>query len=345
MEYLKKISQITVLVATIIASTISPVSGLTNSNSNTPTASNSSTSNNSPGTGDALQIAPPLVYLTASPGQTIQTQIYLQNISKTKVVVNSTVNDFTAEGQTGIPKLFLSQSKPGPYSLKNYVVPIPLLILNPSQLEPITIHLEIPKNASPGGHFGVIRFTAQSPSLTGKSGVALSASLGALVLLTVSGHIINHLQLTQFDVTSNNKISNFFQSAPLTINEVLKNTGNEFEQPTGQLKIKDMFNHQIVLMDINRRQGNVLPATSRKFSQIINSNVIGNKRLFGEYTASINLSYGSSSAPVRATITFWVIPIEEIIFLILVLIFGFILIRVAIKRYNKYVIDQAKNKK
>ncbi len=53
---------------------------------------------------------------------------------------------------------------------------------------PITIN--VPANASPGGYYGVIRFTA-TPGKLDQSGVALSASLGALDFIRVNGDAKN----------------------------------------------------------------------------------------------------------------------------------------------------------
>lgn len=343
MKYLK--NTILVLLLSIFIA-FSSLRGLISAlSSTTQSSSSTNSSSNAPGTGEALQIAPPLLYLTANPGQSIKAQIYIQDISKGRLVVTSTINDFTAKGETGVPQIFLKQSAPSPYSLKTYIAPISTLILNPKQIVPVSITINVPANASPGAHYGVVRFTAGPPSVTGSSGVALSASLGALVLLTVNGNIVEHLNLTSFNVQKNNTPGTFFQSGPLLFNEVLKNTGNEYVQPTGQLTVKDMFNHKIVVMDINRRQGNVLPSTSRLFSQNVNNTVIGNKRLFGKYTASIYLTYGNIKTPIKAQFSFWVIPVTQIIIALVVLIFGFFLIRYGIKRYNKYVISQAQKKK
>lgn len=307
-----------------------------------PTTSTVPSANNS---GEALEIAPPLLYLTANPGQSIVAKIYLRDIASGPLLVTGTTDDFIAQGDNGTPKILLHETTPDPYSLKNYVAPIQSLLMQPKQLHILSLLINVPANASPGGHYGVIRFTATPPSLKGSNGVALSASLGALILLTVNGNIIENLTVNQFTASQNGHNSNFFQSAPIQFKEIIKNTGNEHVQPTGLLTITDMFGHKLAVMDINRRQGNVLPASMRQFTQTVNNNVIGNRRMFGRYTATVNLTYGSSKKTLVDTITFWVIPVQEIIILVIVLIVGFFLLRYLIRRYNRHILDKAQKSK
>lgn len=308
-------------------------------------ASRTATSVATPKTsGQALEIAPPLLYLAGSPGQTINAKIYLRDISNSPVIVTATTDDFVASGLDGTPKILLNQTTDDPYSIRSYIAPFPSLLLQPRQLKLLTITINIPANAAPGGHYGVFRFTATPQSLTGGNGVSLSASLGSLILLTVSGNIVQHLSVAKFDVTQNGHPSSFFQADPLTINEILKNDGNVHVQPIGLLTLKDMFGKKLAVMDINREQGNILPASERLFKEKIDHNVIGNHRMFGHYTAAISLSYGAKKQLVDH-ISFWVIPIKLIAILVIAIIGGFFLLRWLIKRYNQHIVDKAKKRK
>ncbi|MGH7234685.1 MAG: hypothetical protein ACREF7_04575, partial [Candidatus Saccharimonadales bacterium] len=231
-------------------------------------------------------------------------------------------------------------------SIIGYIAPLPSLVLQSEQIKTLNVTLNIPRNASPGGHYGVIRFTGTPASLSGSSGVSLSASLGALVLLTVSGHIVQNLQTSSFAVSQNSgKPSSFFQNDPLTFTELLKNTGNVHVAPTGVVTLKDMFGHEVISLNINNGQGNVLPSTSRSFSQTLNSVDFTNKRLFGRYSATFKVNYGSPPKSLSDTLTFWVIPLDLILIWLVVLIGGFFLIRYMLKRYNQFIINKAKKQK
>lgn len=201
--------------------------------------------------------------------------------------------------------------------------------------------MNVPANASPGGHYGVIRFTATPPALNG-TGVSLSTSLGALMLVTVNGAIKDSLSVQQFTVSHNGKTGSLFQSSPLTFTNIFKNTGNVQEQPTGLLRVYDMFGRNLAALSINAPPSNVLPASSRKYTELLNQSVIGNKRLFGRYHATLSVTYGvKTKQTLTDSIYFWIIPYKLIIIVIILLVGGFFLLRYVLRRYNRHVISQS----
>lgn len=290
--------------------------------------------------GQALEISPPVVTLSLKPGQTVTTQIKLRDISSGKLVVTSQVNDFVADGEDGTPKILLEDDESNPYSLKTWISPIPTLTLNSRQIKDLPVTIQVPDNASPGGYYAVIRFTATPPELEG-TGVSLSASLGALLLVRVEGDVEEKLAIEQFSIIKDGKPSTFLESTPIQFIERLKNTGNIHEQPAGQVTIKDMFGKKVATLNINLPPRIVLPQSIRKFEQSLDSSVLGNKILFGRYTAELNISYGADNQTEKATLTFWVIPYRLILTVIGLLIVGFIALRFFVTRYNRHIIAKA----
>ena len=290
--------------------------------------------------GQALEIAPPLIYLNVNPGQTVTTPIYIRDISSGDLIVSAQVNDFVAGGESGTPKILLNNDTNNPYSMKSWVVPPASLLLVPRQIRTLTVTLNVPQNATPGGHYGVIRFTATPPSLKG-TGVSLSASLGSLMLLTVSGKITQHLNVQSFTVNNGGSAAGFFESGPVNFVEQLKNTGNVHLQPVGQVSIFDMFGKKLAAVNVNLPPGNILPSSTRQFSQALNSEVIGNKMLFGHYTANLKVTYGTSHIVLTSSLGFWVIPLKLIGIIIVVLVGGFFGLRYILRRYNRYILSQA----
>lgn len=293
--------------------------------------------------GQALEISPPLLTLNANPGQTIKVPIKVRDISSGPLLVSNEVDDFLAAGEDGTPKILLNnQAGSDPFTLKDWVTPLPGLTLSPQQIVTLNVVISVPKNASPGGHYGVIRFTGTPPQLNG-TGVSLSASLGALVLLTVNGKLNDQLAVQEFSVNSRGKTGSVFESAPLSFTVRLNNKGNIQEQPTGQVIVTDMFGKTIAGVRINAPPHDILPDSIRKFTgPLDNSTIMGNKFLFGRYHAYLILSYGVSTAKVLDdNLTFWVIPYKLILGAIVVLIAGFFALRFLIGRYNKHIIGRA----
>jgi len=295
--------------------------------------------------GQALEIAPPLIYLNVSPGQTAKTQVLIRDVSTTALNVTGEVNDFVASGEDGTPKVLLDETSPDPYSLKGWVTNVPTLQLVPKQIKTLPITLSIPANASPGGHYGVLRFTASAPSVNGGNGVSLSASIGALMLITVSGKINENLSVKEFSVSHDGKKGSIFQSGPLVFTERINNSGNVHEQPIGLVTVKDMFGRQLATLPVNQPPGNVLPASIRKFSENLDKSVIGNKRLFGHYTATLKLTYGANKKTVTSKVSFWVIPFKAVAIVIAILVIGFFALRYGIRRYNETVVKRANRRR
>ena len=291
-------------------------------------------------TGQALEIAPPVISLTANPGQTLKVQISLRDISSGNLLVSSQFNDFVAAGEDGTPKIILNDDSNNPYSMKTWFAPVAPLLMIPRQIQSLPVTINVTANASPGGHYGVIRFTGTAPELHG-TGVSLSASLGSLVLITVSGKTTETMSVVGFSVNHNGKTGSVLESGPLQFVERLKNSGNVHEQPTGQVTVSDMFGKTIGAVNVNVPPRNILPQSIRKFDQPFDSTVIGTKKLFGRYHATLKVTYGATKQVLTASIVFWVIPYKLIGIAIVVIVGGFFALRYLIKYYNRRIITKA----
>ena len=294
--------------------------------------------------GQALEIGPTVLNLNANPGDTIKATISIRDISKSSLVVRGEVNDFTASSsEDGNPKIITDTSIEDPYSLKAWVSSLPTFTLKSRELQQLPITISVPNNASPGGYYGVIRFTSNPPELEG-TGVSLSASIGALVILTVNGDVNQKLSIEEFSVNKNGKAGSLFEATPLQFIERIKNSGNIHEEPTGLVTITDMFGNKVVNLGINQPPGRILPDSIRKFSQPLDSASMGNRIMFGLYHAELSVNYANGQS-VKSNLTFWVIPYTLIAIIVLGLIAAFFILRTLIKRYNQAIIAKAKGTK
>jgi hypothetical protein len=299
--------------------------------------------NGSPGQG--LEISPPVIELLADPGQTVTATIRVRNITKGVLIAKGRADDFGAgEDESGQPKLLLEETGATRYSLKYWVSGVPDLMLAPGELKTTKVTIAVPKNAEPGGHFGVIRFTATPPNLQG-TGVALSASVGTLVLLKVSGEITNSLAVAEFrpgqiakDSKQTVQPKSFFEYGPVDFLVRLKNTGSVHEKPKGSITVTNLFGGKVATVPVNSRGGNVLPDSIRRFEQSMS-----NKRLFGPYTAKLSLTYANGKT-LAATTSFWVIPWKLILLGLVGLVALVLVLRMVIRRYNQHIIAQARRR-
>jgi hypothetical protein len=113
--------------------------------------------------GQALEIAPPVITLTGDPGQVIKTQINIRDISNDELVVKNQINDFVAGDEDGTPKILLDDGETSPYSLKNWVSKIDELTLKPKQIKNLPVTITVPEDAAPGGYYAIVRWDGRFP--------------------------------------------------------------------------------------------------------------------------------------------------------------------------------------
>ena len=194
----------------------------------------------------------------------------------------------------------------------------------------------MPPNAEAGGHYGVIRFSGTAPELQ-KNGVSLAASAGVLLLVRVSGNSTEQLNFKEFFTQRGDQRRSWFENGPITFVERIDNSGNVHVAPHGSLIVKNMFGKNVAELKVNDKTGNILPSSIRRFEQTFNKS-----RLFGKYTASVSLAYGTQGKVVSSSLTFWVIPYKAILAVLLILVLLILVIRQLIKRYNRWVIRKAR---
>ena len=297
-------------------------------------------------TGQALEIAPPVLNLTADPGEIVEAQINLRDVSTQALVVTSQINDFTAgESEDGTPKILLEEGEASPYSIRPWVDPFPELTLEPRQVESLPLTIRVPADAAPGGYFGVVRFTATPPELQ-DTGVSLSASLGALVLLRVNGEVNEQLEVEEFFTSYDGSAkTSILEGKPVIFVTRLNNLGSVHEQPRGKITITDMFGKAVAAINVNLPPRNILPESIRKFESRLDESAIGNTMLFGRYTAELEVTYGADDKTVTDTLSFWVIPYKLIGIIVIALIVGFFGLRTMIRRYNERIISRARRRR
>jgi hypothetical protein len=288
--------------------------------------------------GQGLEISPPVIELNADPGQTVTTQIRVRNVTAGELIAKGKADDFGAgTDESGQPKLLLDETGATRYSLKYWVSGVPDLDLAPQELKTATVKITVPRNAEPGGHFGVVRFTAVPPNLQG-TGVALSASVGTLILLRVSGAITDKLSLAEFSATQSGKPHGFFEHGPVGFLVRVKNDGSVHEKAQGSVTVANMFGHKVGVVAVNPKGGNVLPDSVRRFEQTLDK-----KQLFGRYTATLALTY-SGHKTVGGKLAFWVIPWKLILLVVIGLAVAFFLLRLGLRRYNAHIIAQSRGR-
>lgn len=287
-----------------------------------------------------IQISPTLVKLNASRGSTYNVNLTVTNVTGSDLLYKTSVSDFGASGETGSPHIFINTKLSPAASIRTWVDTIPQFTLTSHQSKTITAQITIPTNAEPGGHYGVIQFSGNAPTLN-STGVGLSASAGVLMLITVAGNINQQANLDSFYTSPsvNGKESSFFEAGPVYFIVRIQNVGNVHVEPAGNISVTDIFGNVVSTVPVNQDKSNVLPNSIRRFVGA----KVNKSWMFGMYTANLTLGYGNHGQAITNTITFWVIPYRLILVILLVLITVIYILRRMIKVYNRRIIENAKN--
>ena len=283
-------------------------------------------------TGSGLSISPTRTELSIKPGQAGTVSITIKNVTKGSITAKALVNDFEADNDTGEPKLLTEDSKRSSASIRDFLVGIDDLELAPDQEKEVIIPIQIPSDAAPGAYYGVIRYQAVPKSATaqGAGQVALTASVGSLVLIEVPGNITEKIQVQSVQAFLGTKTGSIFTKKPTQIGVRIKNLGNSFAKPFGQIQISNMSGKQVYAYEINNStpRGNILPNSERTFKDELK-----NISRPGRYRITANVSFGRGSEILNYTATFWYLPTWLIITIAILFI---LLVGAAMYLYKRY---------
>jgi hypothetical protein len=236
--------------------------------------------------GSGLSISPTITQLTINPGGTNHVSITLKNITVDDVIAKGEVDDFKADNVTGNPQIITNSSTPTPNSIKKFVQNIDDVPLAKGQQKSVIIGLDVPKSATPGAYYGIIRYRAVPKALAtpGPGQVALTASVGTIVLVTVPGQVREQVQVKGIQVYRGARESSLFIRPPDKVGITITNFGNGFVRPFGTVEIHDVLNKTVATYQFNnpKQLGNILPNSSRTFTNNVKGiNKIGRQRLAG----------------------------------------------------------------
>jgi hypothetical protein len=304
----------------------------------------------------ALTVSPPRWEISGERGQTINGELELFNEEKEAKTFYSSFAAFEAAGETGAPRFF-----PAAEGLATWIKVPTQITLDPQERKVIPFSIQIPQNADPGGHFAAI-FWGTSPPKTQEGGqVTIGAKTGILVLLTIpGGEVKAGGGLLEFRTVGKQKTFTFL---PITFIYRFQNVSTDRIKPEGEIKIKNILGMTSVTLPANKKEGNVLPNSIRKFEVIwetlnnakVEETLNNAKKIgffeavkkewsdfhFGPYKANLRLQYGAKNEEAKASFLFFIIPWQLLIIIIIVLIFVLITGWFGIKKYNRWIIAKA----
>lgn len=309
---------------------------------------------------NALTLIPPTLEFGVQPDSTVDTSIKLFNETADDSELYTEVKTFTAKDETGVPDFDFTDSQA--FGLEEWVkVESGPITIEAGQRKEIPVSIKVPGNAEPGGHYVAVFFSTAPLAQAKESQVKISSKLGTLVFIRVEGDINEQGSIIDF-LTGENR--SFFSHLPIEFSARFENTGNVHVRPTGEIIITNMFGSENATLDFNSTKGATLPKSVRKYDAIWEKSqteeTIGgvitkfrnsflnewNNFAFGKYKATLQTEYGiANNHQANAEISFWVIPWRVISVIIIPFIIILVLFIFGLKRYNRWVIQRAGDKK
>jgi hypothetical protein len=254
------------------------------------------------------------------PGTSTTIKVSLKNVSGNAITAKSEINDFESDDQTGEPRVITNATEQSPTSIKPFTSGVNDFDLEKDEKKDFDVQLSIPNNAAAGAYYGIIRYSAVPKGQTEDAdggNVALTASVGTIVLITVPGDINEQIQLRSVKVGVGDMLGNFFWKKPDNSRVEIKNLGNGFSKPFGRVYMTNMSGDEVYSYELNNTdpRANILPNSTRIFKDKLEG-----VSTPGRYTVTASISHGSGGEVLTESVAFWYIPLWMLILIVIILV-------------------------
>lgn len=280
-----------------------------------------------------IELKPSTIEEGADPGQVLDRTISLTNLSDSEQTYYLVSKDISGVENEGTPIFADAGAEVTGFELSTWIsYATESIKLAPKASVDVPIKITVPKNASPGSHFGGIFVTVQSPKLR-ESGAGIAYEVGSLISIRIAGDVLESARIREF---STEKLLN--SSADVKFLARVENPGNVLIRPRGLLEINNMFGKRVGFLPVNDSRAGVFPGTTRPFQVTWHDEGLA----FGRYQAILGLVYGETGrqSTVSATVSFWVLPIKILIPVFGILSLVILVVYLGVKLYIRRTLDQ-----
>jgi hypothetical protein len=293
-----------------------------------------------------LTVIPPKQDVLINPGENFSTSVKFLNQGDSPVSGTLTVSDFIVTDNNGTP-VFLDNPQvvgtttiPAKYSAAKWInIPSDSMVIAAKGNASVPITIKVPKNAVPGGRYAAILFqpsgelTLGNPTSAQETPVAIR--LASLIYIRVAGPIAENALVKSFRAPS------FLEYGPISIATEILNEGNYHISPKGTIALKDVFGRVVAKSDLETK--NIFPGTSRTYS-----NELGNKLMFGKFTATLSATYGANGQLLTSTLSLWILPWKMMVAILLGIVIIVLVITLWYKKFvkkEKKLVEELKEEK
>ena len=301
----------------------------------------------------AITLIPPTLELGLTPGQPLSTVIKLYNETADTVELFTEARGFTAKDDTGQPEFDFYSEQIGLSTWMN-VEEGPIIIGAGERYE-VSVIINPPLNADPGGHYAALFFTSAAPE---EGQVKVASKIGTLILASVEGEVAEQGSISEFVVEDGQKM---FNRLPVGFETRFNNSGNVHLKPVGNVEITNLFGSVTDTLEFNASKGATLPKTTRLYDIVWEKGTVDNVSenfwsdfwqeygnetdnfAFGKYTATLDITAGTNQAVSDTKdVSFWVLPWHVLLVWFLVAVLGILFLVFLFKKYNAWIIKKSK---
>ena len=276
-----------------------------------------------------LQIEPSILEDKINPGETYTSALRATNLSQDDNEYFFVVRDIDGVSETGTPQ-FIPGAEQSGFDLASWVIFLDDSVVIPAgETREVPFQVRIPRDVSPGGHYGAIFLSLVSPEAEAQGvGAAVNYEVGMIMNLQVSGEIVEEAQIRELSTDKK-----FYNEGDIDFAIRVENLGNTLLRPRGTIEIFDGFGKLVTTLDVNDAGAGILSEADRVFEAEWQSEGFA----LGKYTARLGLSYGDVvDRTITREISFWILPwnvlgpVIGVIVAIIIIIWVFI--RISIRR-------------
>lgn len=269
--------------------------------------------------------SPPRVELKGKPGDTLQTQVKIKNVTNTEETYSTSAVDFIVaeDGFTPIP---VTEKVSGRWSAASWMtLTPPSSRIAKNDEKTVDVIVQIPSDALPGGHYAMITHSLNQSTeqtrvgQTNGSAAFVTPRVGTLVYITVEGDIHEEAFVRDF------RGPKWVEFGPVDFKFTVENQSDVHIRPVSTITVKNIFGFTKQVIEVP--SNNIFPLSNREFEASWDT-FWG----FGPYTATLNVAYGTQGHTFQTSTMVWIIP-YRVLLSILVVVFALLAIYISVRRH------------
>jgi hypothetical protein len=276
-----------------------------------------------------VSIRPAVIEETLDPGIFKQYSITIRNLNDADQRYYLFTRNISGVKDGGVPIFANDNLERTGFELASWIdLPVTEVDLRAREEVTVEFFMQVPENASPGGHFGGVFVSVDPPNIE-NSGAAVAYQVANIIAIRVSGDAVEEASIRQF---STSKFLYGSQNVEFSVR--IENTGNVLIRPVGPFEIYNMLGKKVGNLVFNENQAGVFPGATQTFSNIIwERDSVG----FGRYEAIVSPIFGDQGAKktISSTVTFWILPMNIIGPALLAFAFVLLTVFIAVRLYVK----------